>query len=133
MRYIGITHYTVGSHSDLARIIEREKLDFVQLNYSAGTRDAEQRLLPLAADRGVAVLVNRPFEDGKMFEAVSGQACAAVGGGHRLHELGPDFPEVRDRASGRDVRDSGHRQGAASCRTISPGRAGACRMRSNER
>ena len=50
MRYIGITHYTVGSHSDLASVIEREKLDFVQLNYSAGTRDAEQRLLPLAAD-----------------------------------------------------------------------------------
>lgn len=73
VRYIGITHYTVGSHSDLARIIEREKLDFVQLNYSAATRDAEQRLLPLAADRGVAVLVNRPFEDGKMFQAVEGR------------------------------------------------------------
>jgi aryl-alcohol dehydrogenase-like predicted oxidoreductase len=73
VRYIGITHYTVGSHSDLARIIEREKLDFVQLNYSASTRDAEKRLLPLAADKGVAVLVNRPFEDGKMFEQVEGR------------------------------------------------------------
>jgi diketogulonate reductase-like aldo/keto reductase len=71
VRYIGITHYTVGSQADLARVIEREKLDFVQLNYSAGTRNAEERLLPLAADRGVAVLVNRPFEDGKMFQAVS--------------------------------------------------------------
>ena len=73
VRYIGITHYTVSSQSDLARVIDREKLDFVQLNYSAGTRDAEQRLLPLAADRGVAVLVNRPFEDGKMFDTVSGR------------------------------------------------------------
>jgi diketogulonate reductase-like aldo/keto reductase len=73
VRYIGITHYTVSSQSDLAKIIEREKLDFVQLNYSAGTPDAEQRLLPLAADKGVAVLVNRPFEDGKMFEAVKGK------------------------------------------------------------
>ena len=71
VRYIGITHYTVGSQSDLARVIEKEKLDFVQLNYSATTRDAEKRLLPLAADKGVAVLVNRPFEDGKMFETVS--------------------------------------------------------------
>jgi diketogulonate reductase-like aldo/keto reductase len=70
VRYIGVTHYTVGSHSDLMRVIQREKIDFVQLNYSAMTRNAEERLLPLAADRGVAVLVNRPFEDGKMFEAI---------------------------------------------------------------
>ncbi|HEY4213080.1 MAG TPA: aldo/keto reductase [Steroidobacteraceae bacterium] len=67
VRYIGITHYTVSSHSDLARVIAREKLDFVQLNYSPVTRDAEKRLLPLAADQGVAVLVNRPFEDGALF------------------------------------------------------------------
>ncbi len=73
VRYIGITHYTVSSQADLARVIEREKLDFVQLNYSATTRNAEERLLPLAADRGVAVLVNRPFEDGRMFNAVSGR------------------------------------------------------------
>ncbi len=67
VRYLGITHYTVASHDELARVIEREKLDFVQLNYSALTRDAESRLLPLAADRGVAVIVNRAFEDGKVF------------------------------------------------------------------
>lgn len=73
VRYIGITHYTVASHAELARIIEREPLDFVQLNYSAVTRNAEQRLLPLAAERGVAVLVNRPFEDGKLFDAVRGR------------------------------------------------------------
>jgi diketogulonate reductase-like aldo/keto reductase len=73
VRYIGITHYTVSSQSDLAKVIERERLDFVQLNYSAGTRNAEQRLLPLAADKGVAVLVNRPFEDGRMFESVRGK------------------------------------------------------------
>ena len=77
VRYIGITHYTIGSQPDLARVIEREKLDFVQFNYSAGTRNAEQRLLPLAADKGVAVLVNRPFEDGKMFDAVRGKALPA--------------------------------------------------------
>ena len=77
VRYIGITHYTVGSQSDLAKVIEREKLDFVQLNYSATTRNAEQRLLPLAADKGVAVLVNRPFEDGSMFNAVRGKPVPA--------------------------------------------------------
>jgi diketogulonate reductase-like aldo/keto reductase len=77
VRYIGITHYTVSAQSDLAKVIEREKLDFVQLNYSATTRDAEQKLLPLAADKGVAVLVNRPFEDGGMFHAVRGKAVPA--------------------------------------------------------
>src|SRR5690606_16321735 len=73
VRYIGITHYTVASHDDLARIIEREKLDFVQFNYSVRTRNAEKRLLPLAADRGVAVLINRAFEDGDLFDAVNGK------------------------------------------------------------
>lgn len=70
VRYIGITHYTVNSHDDLARVIQKEKLDFVQLNYSPFTPDAEKRLLPLAAERGVAVLVNRPFEDGNIFSRV---------------------------------------------------------------
>jgi len=77
VRYTGITHYTIGAQPDLARVIEREKLDFVQFNYSAGTRNAEHRLLPLAADKGVAVLVNRPFEDGKMFDTVRGRALPA--------------------------------------------------------
>lgn len=67
VRYIGVTHYTVASHPELERLIKREDLDFVQFNYSAVTRDAEKSLLPLAADRGVAVLVNRAFEDGKIF------------------------------------------------------------------
>jgi len=67
IRYIGITHFTVASHADVAAIVQREKLDFVQINYSATTPDAANRLLPLCADRGVAVLVNRAFDDGKIF------------------------------------------------------------------
>lgn len=74
VRYIGITHYTVGAHAQLARVLEREQLDFVQFNYSPVTRAAEQRLLPLAAERGVAVLINRPFEDGDLFQRVRGKA-----------------------------------------------------------
>jgi aryl-alcohol dehydrogenase-like predicted oxidoreductase len=77
VRYIGITHYTVGAHAELARVIAREALDFVQLNYSPVTRAAEEKLLPLAAERGVAVLVNRPFEDGALFRAVRGRALPA--------------------------------------------------------
>jgi diketogulonate reductase-like aldo/keto reductase len=67
IRYIGITHFTVASHAEVAAVVQREKLDFVQINYSATTPDAANRLLPLCVDRGVAVLVNRAFDDGKIF------------------------------------------------------------------
>jgi aryl-alcohol dehydrogenase-like predicted oxidoreductase len=70
IKYLGVTHYTTSSYPDLISIIEREKLDFVQFNYSVTTREAEKRLLPLCADRGVAVLVNRAFEDGNLFGQV---------------------------------------------------------------
>lgn len=73
VRYRGITHYTVAAQAELERVIAREPLDFVQLNYSIATRDAERRLLPLAAARKVAVLVNRPFEDGALFSRVRGK------------------------------------------------------------
>ncbi|MGD9597907.1 MAG: aldo/keto reductase [Steroidobacteraceae bacterium] len=72
VRYIGVTHYTVSAHADLERVIDRHRPDFVQINYSAVTRDAERRLLPLAAERGVAVIVNRAFEDGKLFTRLKG-------------------------------------------------------------
>ena len=77
VRYVGVSHYTVSAHAELVRVLERERLDFVQLNYSPLTRAAERRLLPLAAERGVAVLVNRPFEDGALFQAVHGRALPA--------------------------------------------------------
>jgi diketogulonate reductase-like aldo/keto reductase len=77
VRYIGVTHYTVSAHADLARVLTRHPLDFVQFNYSPMTRAAEQRLLPLAAERGVAVLVNRPFEDGALFQSVRGRPLPA--------------------------------------------------------
>jgi len=77
IKYIGVTHYTTSSYPDLISIIEREKLDFVQFNYSAATRAAEKRLLPLCADRGVAVLVNRAFEDGNLFNQVKGKPLPA--------------------------------------------------------
>jgi len=73
VRYSGITHYRVAEHDDLAAVIEAERPDFVQVNYSITTRAAENRLLPLAADRGVAVIVNRAFEDGRLFAAVRGR------------------------------------------------------------
>lgn len=75
VRYIGITHYTTGSLPELARILESEPgIDFVQFGYSLATRDAEQRLLPVAAARRVATIVNQPFETGGMFQRVRNRA-----------------------------------------------------------
>ncbi len=74
VRYIGVTHYTVAAQAELARVTAREPLDFVQFNYSPVTRAAEAQLLPLAAARGVAVLVNRPFEDGALLRSVRERA-----------------------------------------------------------
>ncbi len=73
IKYIGITHYTTSSYPDLISIMGREKLDFVQFNYSAATREAEKKLLPLCADKGVAVIINRAFEDGNLFARVKGK------------------------------------------------------------
>jgi aryl-alcohol dehydrogenase-like predicted oxidoreductase len=71
VRYVGVTHYHSGAHADLARAIEREGIDFVQLNYSLEDRLAEGRLLPLARDRGVAVIVNVPFGGGRLVKELS--------------------------------------------------------------
>jgi diketogulonate reductase-like aldo/keto reductase len=74
VRYIGITHYTTGSLSELARVLEGEPgIDFVQCGYSLASREAETRLLPVAAASGVAVIVNQPFETGEMFRRVRGR------------------------------------------------------------
>lgn len=70
IRYIGVTHYTSSAHADLEDVMRREPLDFVQLNYSIEEREAERRLLPLAVDRGIAVIVNVPFGAGRVLRAL---------------------------------------------------------------
>lgn len=74
IRYIGITHYTDSMHGELEKVIRDEPIDFVQFNYSLFARNAENNLLPLAADRGVATLINRPFGEGKHFALVKHKA-----------------------------------------------------------
>lgn len=73
VRYIGVTHYSASAHAELARVMAGEDLDFVQLNYSLAEREAEKQLLPLAIERKLAVLVNRPFAEGQLFGRVRGQ------------------------------------------------------------
>jgi diketogulonate reductase-like aldo/keto reductase len=74
IRYLGVTHYTSSAYDELERVLRAETLDFVQVNYSLGEREAERRILPLARDRGVAVLANRPFAEGGLFQRVRAQA-----------------------------------------------------------
>jgi diketogulonate reductase-like aldo/keto reductase len=74
IRYLAVTHYTSSAYDELERVLRAETLDFVQVNYSLGEREAERRILPLARDRGVAVLANRPFAEGGLFQRVRAQA-----------------------------------------------------------
>jgi diketogulonate reductase-like aldo/keto reductase len=73
IRYLGVTHYTASAYDELVRVLRSEPLDFVQVNYSLGEREAERRILPLTRERGIAVLVNRPFSEGGLFRRVRGR------------------------------------------------------------
>jgi diketogulonate reductase-like aldo/keto reductase len=77
VRYVGVTHYTAGHHDAVARIIAARPVDFVQINYSVGEREAESRLLPMARERGVAVLANRPFAGGDLFRRLRSRPLPA--------------------------------------------------------
>lgn len=72
VRYIGITHYTASAHDDVAEAMRAHPVDFIQINYSVGERHAEKNLLPLAKERNVAVIANRPFVEGSLLRRLSG-------------------------------------------------------------
>src|SRR6266446_10293110 len=69
-RYIGTTHYESGAFAEVEKVLQSEKIDFLQINYSIMEREAEQQILPLAQERGVAVIINRPFGGGDLFSRV---------------------------------------------------------------
>ncbi|RJQ83610.1 MAG: aldo/keto reductase [Desulfobacteraceae bacterium] len=73
-RYIGITTSHGRYHDEFEKLMQTQALDFVQFTYNLENRVAEERLLPLAADRGIATLINRPFERGGLFRQVEGAA-----------------------------------------------------------
>ncbi len=77
VRYLGITHYTRSAYDEVERWLNTGKYDFLQINYSLAEPDSEARLLPLAREKGVAVLVNRPFAEGEMFRRVRGKPLPA--------------------------------------------------------
>ena len=82
IRYIGITTSRARQYADFEKVMQQEDLDFVQINYSLEQREAAERLLPLAADRGMGVIINRAFGGGRIFDAV---------GNHALPDWAKDF------------------------------------------
>jgi diketogulonate reductase-like aldo/keto reductase len=73
VRYVGITHYHEGAYDELERLIKTRQYDFVQFNYSIAEREAENSVLPLAQETGVAVIANRPFAKASLFSRVRGR------------------------------------------------------------
>jgi diketogulonate reductase-like aldo/keto reductase len=85
VRHTGITHYTSSAYAEVERWLKTGNYDFVQINYSLAEREAEKRLLPLAAERKVSVIINRPFAEGALFRRAKGKALPPWAG-----ELGID-------------------------------------------
>ena len=72
IRYSGVTDYRSSQLDEIEDAMRKYRPQFVQINYSLGERDADKRLLPVARELGIAVLVNRPFVEGRLFRAVAG-------------------------------------------------------------
>lgn len=91
IRYIGITHYLDNRHEEMAALLQKYPLDFIQINYSIQSRNAEKRLFPTAKDKGVAVLVNRPYEGGQLFRKVKNVALPTWAKAYDIHSWGQYF------------------------------------------
>jgi aryl-alcohol dehydrogenase-like predicted oxidoreductase len=77
IRYVGITTSSDRQYADFEQTMRREALDFIQVDYALDNRGAGERILPLAAERGMAVMANLPFGRGRLFDAVRGKALPA--------------------------------------------------------
>ena len=77
VRHVGVTHYNTSGQAALESVIAKEPVDFIQINYSVGEREAERRLLPMARDHGIAVIANRPFASGNLFSRLRNRRLPA--------------------------------------------------------
>ena len=68
IRYIGVTHYSASAHAEVEALMRRETFDFLQINYSVAEPEAEKRILPLAREKGIAVIANRPLATGSLLQ-----------------------------------------------------------------
>jgi diketogulonate reductase-like aldo/keto reductase len=78
VRYVGITHYTASAHAEVGRVLDRHKVDFLQINYSVAEREVERWLLPMSKERGIAVLANRPLATGELTQRLRSQPLPAI-------------------------------------------------------
>lgn len=79
-RYVGVTHYTAAGLAEMERIMRAHKPDFIQINYSPNATEAARTVLPLARDSGIAVIINRAYDDGRLFARVEGRPLPAWAG-----------------------------------------------------
>ena len=77
IKYWGVTHYLESAIPSLIATIKKHKPDFIQFSYSIRNREAEKQLLPLCKDEGIAVIINRPFDGGSLFDSIKGQKLPA--------------------------------------------------------
>lgn len=91
VRYIGITHYTESAYNAMEQIMQREPLDFIQINYSLLSLKAQERLFPLAQEKKISVLVNQPFEEGALFHRVKGKVPPEWAEEFNCHSWGQFF------------------------------------------
>lgn len=91
IRYAGITTSRPGQHAEMEALMQEYPLDFIQVNYSIQDRAAEERILPLAREKGIATLVNLPFARGKLFKAVQGRELPAWAGEFDCRSWGQFF------------------------------------------
>jgi len=107
IRYIGITTSHGRHHDELERIMRDEPIDFVQLTYNIVDRSVEDRLLPLAQDRGIAVIANRPFRRGQLFDRFADHPLPGWVRRLRHRQLGAVLPQVHHCPRSRDLRHTG--------------------------
>ena len=121
LRFVGITTSEGRRHDLFEEVMRGQPLDFIQVTYNIVDREVEARILPLARDRGMAVMINRPFQQGALTRRLAREAPSRLGGRDRRHELGADHPEIHPVASrrhGGDSSDLARRSCAGECRRL---------------
>lgn len=91
IRYIGLSHYHSGGYPEMLRLMEQPDIDFIQINYSLLSTEAEKEIFPLAQRRGIATIINRPYENGRLFARVKHHTVPEWAGEFDCHSWGQFF------------------------------------------
>ena len=111
IRYVGITTSFDNQYGEFEQVMKKETLDFIQVDYALDNRDAGERIIPLAPDRGMGVMINLPFGRGRLVQRGAGQEAAGVGRRVRLRDLGAILFEIYRLASRHHLRRARHGAG----------------------